>query len=611
MKRELYVPLMMTALIALFFGLNLFAGSALRGVRLDLTEQGLYRLSPGARDVMQELEEPLEWRFMYSRRASAEYPAIRAYADRVREMLRAFADQSGGRILLTEIDPGPFSAEEDIARAAGLTATPTAGGDDLYFGLIARNAIDETRTIPLFSEGREARLEYDLARLIAELDRDTQPRLAILTGLPIGPDSGAPDRIPAELAAAYELVWVDRDFEQLPEAEALLLLHPPEMQDTQLYAIDQFALRQGRLIVMVDPLSFLALRRDADGLPAPGARRESDLSLLLTHWGVDYDPRSIVIDRGLALEINQNQDGRLRRVRYPPYFSPGPEEMNRDDLATQSLLRGVFLLASGALEPLPGGALAFEPLVSTSPEGRRIDVDQIAVNPAADDLLRDYGDPDGSLVVMARLSGVADTAFPDGPPAGEALFNPSDHLRSAPGPVDIVIGADTDWMADDYYVRRTSGREIRYDADNLFLALNLVDVAIGDRALIGLRSRTPSARLMTRVIALREAAEETYRDAQDNLLAELAEAETRLQELEAAGGASALAGASTQDRQDAILLRQEIESGRARLREIEASFRAEIDALDAGLQFWTISVPPALIILAGVAGALVRRRRRA
>ena len=96
MKRTLFLPLMLISLLLIFLAGNDLAGRWLGGARLDLTQDGLCRLSDGSVAVMDRLEEPVEWRFYYSRAEAAQYPAIRAYATRVREFLAAYADRSGG-----------------------------------------------------------------------------------------------------------------------------------------------------------------------------------------------------------------------------------------------------------------------------------------------------------------------------------------------------------------------------------------------------------------------------------------------------------------------------------------------------------------------------------
>lgn len=611
MKRSLYLPLMILSIIVLFVAGNHFAGNALRGARLDLTQSGLYRLSQGSQDIIDRLAEPVEWRFYYSRSIAADSPAIRSYATRVREFLRAYEERSGGRIRLIEIDPAPFSAEEDAALEYGLTALPTETGEQIFFGLVARNSVDEAAVIALFDPANEARLEYELSRTIADIERQQAPRLAILTSLPISPDDGAPNRFVSELAGRYELVWVERGFEEVPDASAMLVLHPWDLSETELYLVDQFAVIRGRMLVMLDPMAHMALRPGPDGLPPLDADRGSDLGALMVHWGVQWDRETVSMDRSLGLDVQVREaDGRARTLAYPLWFSVPGSFMSADDLATSNLDLGVNFGSPGALFFDVESGFEITTLIATSPEGALLDADIAAGSPSPDELLRDYEPSPLPITLAARLEGVISTAFPEGPPASDLVFNPADHRDLAEAPGEIIVVADADWLDNGYYVRSDPSLGDYIVADNLNLALNLVDSAVGDRALISLRSRTPANRSMTTVDRLRSEAETEYFELQTQLETEIEEAQLRLQTLTRSGSASALASDAARSGQaEALALRRQISRTRERLREIEREFREDIDALDASLQFWTIGVPPAVVIFAGIAGAIFRRRR--
>ena len=78
MKRALYLPLMLASIIVLFLAGKHLVSQTLAGARLDLTQNGLYRLSPGSEEILDRLNEPVEWRFYYARALAADYPAIRS-----------------------------------------------------------------------------------------------------------------------------------------------------------------------------------------------------------------------------------------------------------------------------------------------------------------------------------------------------------------------------------------------------------------------------------------------------------------------------------------------------------------------------------------------------
>ena len=66
--------------IALFLAVNLLAGPTLRGVRADLTEQKLYTISQGTRNIVGGLEEDITLRYFFTRKLAqeeAEAPELR------------------------------------------------------------------------------------------------------------------------------------------------------------------------------------------------------------------------------------------------------------------------------------------------------------------------------------------------------------------------------------------------------------------------------------------------------------------------------------------------------------------------------------------------------
>jgi ABC-type uncharacterized transport system involved in gliding motility auxiliary subunit len=604
--------LITAGLLAGFVGINLLATVLADGVRLDLTEGRLYRLSPGTIEVVNRLEEPVTLTFYYSRGAAARYPALRAYGARVRELLRGLAARSGGRIQLIEIDPPAFSEAEDAAIAAGLEAVATEDGRQLFFGLTGTNTVDGERVIAFFDPADEARLEYEIVRVIAELERARTPVIAIISSLPFAPgqDGRSANPVIDALAQTYDVRWLDERFTAIPDADALFLLHPPNLSEEQLYLVDQYALRRGRIFAAVDPLAHLALRTGPDGLPPINALRTSRLPRLLTGWGIGYDPSYVAMDREHGLPVQVSEAGRTRTRAYPLWFAVPPSGLSQDMAATSALPQGVNLGSPGILAPRGNGA-GFTALLTTGPDGARVDADLAGTSPSPDDLQRDYApDGDAPLALAARLSGPIVTAFPDGPPVGEIRFEASDHIEG-PAEAEIIVIADADWLDPAFYLRADGAGGDQMVADNLALALNLADALAGDPALVNLRSRTGSARPMLRVEALRAEAETRFRELQDELRAELADAEGSLARLSAAGEASALGGAGATSTARAEALRERILTSRAALRDVERGFRREIDALESRLQFWTLWIPPLIVVVLAGVFTLVRRRPRA
>jgi ABC-type uncharacterized transport system involved in gliding motility auxiliary subunit len=170
------------ALAVLFLGIVMLSNLGLRGMRLDLTQNRLYTLSPGTQQVLGELKEPVNLYFYFSREAAAKQaPLLMPYATRVREFLDEVAARSGGRIRLRVIDPQPFSEDEDHATEVGLQSLQSGSGDPLYFGLAGTNSTDGRSAIPSFLPDREEFLEYDVAKLIHELATPKKPVIGLMS----------------------------------------------------------------------------------------------------------------------------------------------------------------------------------------------------------------------------------------------------------------------------------------------------------------------------------------------------------------------------------------------------------------------------------------------
>jgi ABC-type uncharacterized transport system involved in gliding motility auxiliary subunit len=68
--------------------------------RFDLTAEHLYTLSPGTRNTLAKIDEPITLRFYYSTRLGEAVPAYGVYAQRVRELLDQYVAKAHGKIRL-------------------------------------------------------------------------------------------------------------------------------------------------------------------------------------------------------------------------------------------------------------------------------------------------------------------------------------------------------------------------------------------------------------------------------------------------------------------------------------------------------------------------------
>lgn len=585
MNRRAFAVTIVLALAVAFVSLNLIAANTLKGARLDLTQDRLYSLSSGTRTILGGLNEPVELKLYWSRSAAAERPALRAYAARVREMLQTYAARSRDMVRIVEVDPERYSAAEDEAVRAGLEPIDRTGaGDPIYLGVVGSNAVDEKVVAPVLPPEREPFLEYDLTRIVSELEEPQRLTIALVTALPIA--DAAPPYWLAELRRAAKVERVAPDFTALPDdADLLLVVHPPLLNEAQLVALDQFVMAKGRAVIAVDPAAVLAAGAtplDATMAPPPAA---SQLDKLFGAWGVSVTP-DIVMDRAAALPLTAGAPPN------PLFFEVTPERIARDDVVTAALRRPVNLLAAGALLWTPPAGVTVTPLLQTTRDTLRAPPAVAAAAPSSQDILAAWRSADRVETVAARVSGALPSAFASTAP-----------LKRAVSRAEVVVLADVDTLDDRLYVDPRTGPA----RDNASFLLNAIDVLGGSDELVSLRSRAPSLRRLSALDDVTRAALATRKAAQARLEQDLATVDARLAQLRLARATDAEPSAAEIAEFERIQRRAD--DMRAELRSIERAARQEVERRERLVVLLDVWAPPVLVALIGLVVFWLRMRR--
>jgi len=613
------------ALAVLFLAVVMLSNLGLRGMRLDLTQNKLYTLSTGTRQVLRELKEPVNLYFYFSREAAAKQsPLVMPYATRVREFLEEIAARSGGRIHLQVIDPQPFSDDEDRAAEFGLQPLQAGAGDALYFGLAGTNSTDGRTSIPSFTPDREEFLEYDVAKLIQELGTPKKAVIGLMSSIglqgqfnPATGQMGEPWPIYTQLQQLFNLRTLSLDLDHIDkDVDVLMVVHPKHLPPKTLYAIDQFVMRGGRLLLFVDPNAGADLSGQDPSNPLAGAmaNHSSDLQPLLGAWGVDYDATKVIGDLRLGLEVRTNAAS--PPTRHIGILGLRHKDMDAKDVVTASL-ESINLATVGALAARAGAKTTFEPLLLSSESAAPIPAQRFnaLVDPAT---LRDGFKSTGvRYAIAARITGPVESAYPNGPPAPDqkpASGPPIAHLAKSTVPASIVVIADTDFLMDYLWVqtREILGQRIvQAFANNGDLIANILDNLSGSSALISIRGRASFSRPFERVDALRRQADDRLRSKALELQSELQQTERKLTELQSKRSDQTSLMLSPE--QEAELKRFTAEKTRVRkeLRETQRGLDVDINRLNSWLKILNIAIAPLLVAAAGIVILTLRRRRRA
>jgi ABC-type uncharacterized transport system involved in gliding motility auxiliary subunit len=622
-QKRAYDATALALLAVLFVALMVVATFLFRGARIDLTQNKLYTIAPGTKRVLSALDEPINLYFFFSQEPSREIPNIRAYAQRVREMLEEMAARSGGKLHLTVIDPQPFSDEEDRAAQFGLQAVPVGGrGQQLYFGLAGTNSTDGKQEIGFFQPEKEEFLEYDVASMIYKLAHPKRPTIGVMSSLPI--DASFDQQtgqmregwaVISQLRELYTVRSLSVDLKAVDkDIDLLMLVHPKNLAPTSLYAIDQFVLRGGKLLAFVDPHS----EQDPAGNPmmmsqGGGGGVASDLSPLFKAWGIDYDPSKVVGDRGLALTVAMRQG--QAPSRHLGVLALPRQSMNSKDVVTANL-DAINVMTVGALKKAKDATIEFEPLLTSSNQAALLPSDKFTMLADPQTLLDGFVASGETYAIAARVRGKFSSAYPNGPPdsggAPNADHPSADHLKEAAGETSVVVVADTDLLADMMWLRQQNLFGQRYAvawANNGDFLANILDNLAGSVDLISVRGRQSFFRPFTRVDDLRQRADQQLRAKEQELNRELQETERKLGQLQASRSDQSSLSLTKEQETELLRFQQERSRVRKELRDVRRSLDVGIESLGLTLKIVNIGAIPFVLSIVAIFVTLRRRQR--
>lgn len=593
------VLLLSVCFVALNVAVRLTAGN----ITLDLTEGKIFTLSEEAQELAADTDEKITLRFFYSNSLTNGYPALKAFADRIIATLNAYAGASNGNITVQIIDPKPFTEDEDLAVSYGLKPAPIDNkGTEVYFGLVAANEVDETRKIPVFHFQRERFIEYDIGRMIVDLSQEEKPVIGVLTTLPM--DAPGLMGIPGlgggkawifldQLRENFEVKRVEEDAEEISTEEfaAILIAQPKEMPETMLYAIEQYALKGGRIAMFLDPNA-----EGKGGNSGSDASFNDDINKLLRHWGVYIPATEIAVDRYAARKVH-NKDLPGTHIDYLGWLELRGDRIVRSDPVT-AMLDTINVATPGAIMTEEGAEnpLTVQPLLKTEATADTMSIGLVRGNPNPKRLLENFNSQNTEYTLAARLTGDANSMF-------AKFADKEGHAAASSRPLNIVLVADTDLLKDESWARSQEfegNRIVMPMADNGDFAVNILDHLAGSELLVQLRGKGANNRPFDVVQKLKKDAETRYLKDEQELKDRLAQTENRLAELKKQ--AEQPGGEIYRAEQQSEIQRfvHEMQNIKRNLRKVSHKLREEINALGGKLKIiniWGVALIAAALAL--------------
>lgn len=561
MRSALHAGMTLVVLLLVFLAFNLVWAVKLPDLRWDASHSKTNTLSAPVQQFLASLDTPLDLYYFNSNGHPKKGQATQRYAKHVEETLKAFEVAAKGMINLHIIDPGAFS--EDAYRA-GLYGLDDEAG---FFGLIGTRDGQAAQRIKSFSADRAALLEYEISHLISQLLHPQPPVIGLLSGLPLKELAGP---LLQELHRHLNMVELEPSARRVPtQIKTLMLVHPRALPEQALYAIDQFVLGGGKLMMFIDPQSEQGSRQQA---------LNPRLEALLSSWGVRMPAHQVLIDPRYATQAHSGTA--------PTTLSLPREAMAANDISTWKL-DAVSVSSSGALFPLDKHRTRFTPLLYSSEQSALLEAGRVGQSP-------DAGEPPPSgerHVIAARLEGPAYSAFPDGIGGQAPGLQKAAHIQ-------VVVVADTDVLMG------PSTRSTPH-SNNLFV-LNTLDNLAAPQALANIRPRPPTEYALHGLESQRMATERAYQEQARDLERRLAQTEYEWQRLNPAvttlGTETVNTNAQLQaHNKERLRLAMELHA-------LKVAVYAPLDRLVQNIKLGVSAPIPILLCL--TAWGLYRRRRR-
>ena len=572
-------------------------------LRLDLTDNDLFTLNPGTKSILKNIDEQVHLKLFYSEEATRDIAMLRTYFRRVKDFLEELERYAGGNLKISVIDPVSFSEEEDQASQYGLQSLPVGeGGDNVFFGIAGTNALDDVEILPFLQPDREAFLEYDVAQMIYNLNNPKKRVIGVMSDMPLlgsfDPQSGRqiPGQIVFEqLQKIYAVKSVATNVDSIEEVDLLMVVHPKALSEQTQFAIDQYVMNGGRLVVFVDPMAqSQEVPNDPQNPMAQiQADRSSDLSRLFNAWGVQFNKSQAVLDARSSVSIQSGQNG--QPIRHLGIVSWKRDSLNQEDIVAADL-EAINMSIAGYFTAEDAAKLT--PILISSEESSISEAQPMVMlyNPTS--LLDSFRPDDQRYTIAARVNGPIESAFKEGIQGVDVAT-----VIAQQSNPQVVVFADVDLLFNQMWVRAQNffGRQIYSNfADNGSLLINLADNMTGSADLIKIRAREVSARPFNKVMEIQRESEQKYRETENQLLQQLRETESKLNELQRSKDQENLLILSREQEEELNRFKQRKLEVRKRLREVKRNLNKDIESLGSRLKFINIALIPILLSLIAV-----------
>ena len=587
LKKYFLISVLSTLL--LFLSFNFIINKINFNIGIDFTSTKTFTLSKGTKNVLANIQEPLQIEFIYSRELSKNIPIIQNYANQIEGLLSRYVDLAKGKINLEILDPEPYSDQEDYVERFGVQGFPVdQEGSNIYFGLIATNTTDDIEIISFFDPSKAGSLEKQLTDIVYKLNRIEKPTIGILTQVEIqSPNPNIPLQgeyiIFEQLENYYEIQYLSPTAEKIEDIDLLLVYHPSEISMSTEYAIEQFILQGGKTLLFIDPY----FEKD------DYSEKSSDLANVLKTLNLNYIDQ-VILDGAQATRLQTQQNisdntslQTLLKLNWPEVRS---DFINQQEEISNGLSLVRLISPGGLMQQEQESPTTYTSILSSSELTMDLTIQEVQ-DPI--NLINNFN-PSGIVYDFAvKVGGNAVSNF-------ENFENKySNHLSQSSENLNVIVFSDADFIRSPYWARVQrflNSTVIEESSDNGTLVSNIMDVLTGFDDFVDLRNKETPFRPFTVVQKLQAEAEKQYLGQEQELQQKL---ELALQEIKNLSGGRDNENVQLSDSQmeELALFQLEVEKTRKELREVRRNLNKEIDALANNINVINTFLIPFLLII--------------
>lgn len=472
--------LALSALTIISFVMLVTAGSVLFGRhKADITSLHRMTMNTQSEKIVKNLTSPVNVTVYQSENLGGEYPELGLQSQFLFRLLEKYQTLADGKITINVKNPEPFSIAEEEAQAAGIRAFPdNTGAENLYFGAVFTSEKGKSYTIPYFSVQRQNYTEYDISRILGKLGKFQKKTIGVAD---FGTDISKGQFI-KQLENDYNVEIINPQNISIPKRISVLLVNnPQQVPNSFIYALDQYIMRGGKLVLLIDPYSEQAVAKH----PA-SALYKNKLLPLLSKLGLQFNPDEIIGDKSLSTKERQG----IRRDNNFVLWFDVPQDKNSGNIFTDGFLNFSFR-SPGAVSASNKENANYTPLFATTADGGTVAADfaKFADKGSVNNSFKS----DGNKHVLGYFAtGWFESLFEQSIIAGtEQEYKHQPFLIGSIEPASILVIADSDFLADDTWnLAKYKENSTVYDqipgANNADFLLRAIDIMSGNGDIAGL-----------------------------------------------------------------------------------------------------------------------------